>query len=232
MTALAARDANLVLESKDPTFEFINYYGNTSLFALDVLRRHGRLSDMRLLSVGCLMPHLADYLAIFDTVHHNTITETRLPLPAEQCPARLVLHRRDLFELPPLEIDCIISHAAIHCFNDTRYGNTNSAEGWQKPYQTAAKLREIAGRPVPAIVSIAVHREEGFFDNNAHLGHEKFIRSFEQTGWKLQDHFFDYVCGGITQRPEYMELSYRRSKTLPETPSSPKEWIVGNYYFA
>jgi len=221
-----------MLESKDPTFEFINYHGNTSLFALAALRGHGRLSEMRLLSVACLMPHLADYLAIFDTVHHSTLTETRLPLPPERSPAKLVLHRRDLFELPLLEIDCIISHAAIHCFNDTRYGNVNTAEGWQKPYQTAAKLREIAGRAVPTIVSIAVHREEGFFDNNTHLSHEKFIRSFEQAGWKLRDHFFDYVCGGIPQRPEYLELGYRRSKTLPETPGSPKEWVVGNYYFA
>jgi hypothetical protein len=221
-----------MLESKDPSFEFINYYGNTSLFALDVLRGHGQLSQMRLLSVGSLMPHLADYLAIFHTVHHNTMTETRLPLPPEQCPAKLVLHRRDLFELSPLAVDCIISHAASHCFNDTRYGNEHSTAGWEKPYRAAARLREIAGRAVPAVVSIAVHRQEGFFDNNTHLDHEKFVRSFEQAGWTLKEHFFDYVCGGIPQRPEYLEWEYRRSKTLPKAPASPKEWVVGNYYFA
>jgi hypothetical protein len=221
-----------MLESKDPTFEFINYYGNTSLFALSALRRLGRLDEMRLLSIGSLMPHLADYLALFHTVHHNTMTETRLPLPADMCPAKLTLHRRDFFELPPLDIDCVISHAAIHCFNDTRYGNSSSDAGWSKPYQAARKIREIAGRNVPAIVSIAVHQEEGFFDNNTHLGHEKFVSSFQEAGFTLKDHFFDYVCGGITQKPEYLETKYRRSKELPALPAPPREWVVGNYYFA
>jgi hypothetical protein len=221
-----------MLESKDPTFEFVNYYGNTSLFALSALRQHGRLEDMRLLSVGSLMPHLADYLALFHTVHHNTMTDTRLPVSPEQSPARLVIHRRDLFELSRLDIDCIISHAAIHCFNDSRYGNASSDAGWSKPYRAAQKLREIAGESVPAIVSVAVHREEGFFDNNTHLAHEKFVRSFEEAGFKLREHFFDYVCGGITQRPEYLETSYRRSKELPPVPAPPREWVVGNYYFA
>jgi hypothetical protein len=221
-----------MLESKDPTFEFVNYYGNTSLFALSVLRNRGRLEDMRLLSIGSLMPHLADYLALFHTVQHNTMTETRLPLSAELCPAKLTLHRRDFFELPSLEIDCVISHAAIHCFNDTRYGNASTEAGWRKPYQAAAKIAEIAGRNVPAIVSIAVHESEGFFDNNSHLGHEKFVRSFQDAGYTLKDHFFDYVCGGIAQQPEYLETRYRRSKQLPPTPASPREWVVGNYFFA
>jgi hypothetical protein len=222
-----------MLESIDPTFEFVNYYGNTSLFALDVLRRHGRLSDLKLLSVACLMPHLANYLAVFDTVHHNSMTDTRLPVPADQTPAKLVLHRQDLFDLPRLEVDCVISHAALHCLNDTRYGNANSAAGWAKPYRAAAKLREVAGRPVPAVVSVAVHRDEGFFDNNAHLGHAAFVRSFEAAGFALRDHFFDYVCGGIAQRPEYLDPAYRRSKDLPPAPpANPREWVVGNYYFA
>ena len=222
-----------MLESTDPKFEFVNYHGNTSLFALSAFRRHGRLSDMRLLSVACLMPHLADYLGIFDTVHHNTLTETRLPLAAEECPAKLVVHRRDLFELPQLDVDCVISHAAIHCFNDTRYGNASTTEGWAKPYRAAAKLREIAGRTVPTVVSVAVHQEEGFFDNNAHLGHARFVESFEAAGFGLKDHFFDYVCGGIAQQPEYLEPAWRRSKTLPpHPPAKPREWVVGNYYFA
>lgn len=221
-----------MLESKDPAFEFVNYHGNTSLFALDVLRRHGRPSDMRLLSVGCLMPHLADYLAIFAAVHHATMTETRLPVPPGGCPADLVLHRGDLFDLGRLDVDCVISHAAIHCFNDTRYGNAPAADGWGKPYRAATKLREIAGRAVPTVVSVAVHREERFFDNNAHVGHEKFVASFERAGFTLKQHFFDYVCGGIAQRPEYLELEYRRCDRLPAVPASPREWVAGNYYFA
>src|SRR5580765_6278338 len=114
------------------------------------------------------------------------MTQTHLPISIEQSPAKLMLHRKDFFDLPTLDIDCVISHAAIHCLNDTRYGNNCTSDGWQKPYQVPAKLREIAGRPVPTIVSISVAREEGFFDNNTHLSHEKFTRCFEQSGWKLQ----------------------------------------------
>ena len=221
-----------MLESNDPKMEFVNYYGNTSLFALDVLQRHGTLADMKLLSIACLMPHLANYLAIFRAVHHNTMTQTHLPIPIEQSPAKLTFHRKDFFELAPLDIDCVISHAAIHCLNDTRYGNECTTEGWRKPYQAPAKLRQIAGRTVPAIVSIAVGGDEGFFDNNVHLSHEKFIRSFEQSGWKLRDYFFDYVCGGIPQRPEYLAPEYRRAKCLPEQFEWSRHWVVGNYYFA
>lgn len=187
---------------------------------------------MNLLSIACLMPHLADYAAIFKRVYHNTLVETRLPFPSK-AEGRFELVQRDLFEIPPMQIDCIISHAAIHCFNDTRYGNSNTADGYRKPYQTAKKLREIAGdRTVPAIVSIAVNREEGFFDNNTHLSHEKFVQSFESAGFTLRDHFFDYVCGGLTQQLEYLQPEFRRSKTLPNVVESPKHWVAGNYYFA
>lgn len=221
-----------MLESNDPTFEFVNYYGNTSLFALAAFRQLGPLADLRLLSVGSLMPHLADYLGLFRAVHHNTMTETKLPLPAEECPAELSLHRQDLFTLGRLDVDCVVSHAALHCMNDTRYGNARSDAGQAKPYRAAAKLREIAGRVVPTVVSVAVHREEGLYDNNAHLSHDAFVRSFEEAGFTLRDHFFDYVCGGIPQRPEYLETVYRRSRVLPAVPSSTREWVVGNYHFA
>src|SRR5579862_4883691 len=221
-----------MLDSADPKFEFINYHGNTSLFALDILRKRGRLEEMKLLSIACLMPHLADYLALFHTVHHNTLVETRLPLPAESFPAKFVPHKIDFFDLPNIEFDCVISHAAIHCFNDSRYGNSTNASGWQKPYQVPQKLRQLIGRrQVPIIVSIAVNREEGFFDNNAHLSHDKFIRCFKESGFELQNHYFDHVCGGITQLPKYMEPEYRRSKTLPQNSGNPKEWVAGNYYF-
>src|SRR5881227_67647 len=98
-----------VLESSDPRLEFINYYGNTSLFALDVLRRRGNLSEMKLLSIGSRMPHLADYLGLFHTVHHNTMVRTCLPLPPERFGARLAMHQCDLFELGALDVDCVIS---------------------------------------------------------------------------------------------------------------------------
>jgi hypothetical protein len=221
-----------MLVSNDPKFEFINYHGNTSMFALEILRCRGPLEKMKLLSIACLMPHLADYLALFHTVHHNSLVTTRLPLPPELFAAKFVEHQIDFFDLPPMEIDCVISHAAIHCFNDSRYGNNTSSDGWQKPYQVPAKLRQIVGnKPTPVIASIAVNRTEGFYDNNVHLSHERFIESFRKAGFELREYFFDYVCGGIPQKPEYLDFGYRRSKELPENQANPKEWVAGNYYF-
>jgi hypothetical protein len=221
-----------MLESNDPRLEFVNYYGNTSNFALRILQTHGELKTMSLLSLGCLMPHFADYLAIFRAVYHVTMATTRLPFAVAQSPAKLVLLQQDFFTLQSLQVDCVISHAAIHCFNDSRYGNIHSPSGFQKPYQVPAKLREIVGdRRVPTIVSISVNRQDGFFDNNTHLSHDKFVAAFARAGFELKDYFFDYVCGGIPQKPEYLNVEYRRSKKLPEACESPRQWVVGNYYF-
>jgi len=186
---------------------------------------------MKLLSIACRMSHLADYLGIFHTVYHNTMMETLLPFTSEQFPARYVEYRQDFFSMPPLDVDCVMSHSAIHCFNDSRYGNAAASDAWEKPYQAATKLRQIVGdRKIPAFITVPVNRHENFRDNNVHLLHEKFIRSFEQAGFMLQDHYFDYVSGGLTQNRGYLELPYRRSQDLP-TETLAKEFVIGNYYF-
>jgi len=216
-------------ESEDPRFEFVDYYGNTSIFALQSVRRHGEFKSMNLLSIACLRAHLVDYMSIFRSVHHVTMVETRLPIPPGPS---FHMHQQDFFSLPSLDVDCVISHAAIHCFNDTRYGNAPCADGFEKPYQVPAKLRQITGqKKLPVIVSIAVNREEGFFDNNAHLAHDKFVAAFESSGFQLQDYFFDYLCGGIPPKPQYLDVEYRRSKNLPEATGSRWHYVIGNYYF-
>jgi len=215
-----------------PDLEYVDFYGNTSLFALEVLRRRGPLSEMRLLSLGNKMAHLADYLALFASIYHNTMIETAVP--SQQSLAELIVLREDFFGLPPLPVDCVISQAAIHCLNDTRYDNAGSTAGWKKPYQAAAKLREIlGGKSVPVIVSIAAHHTESFIDDNARLGHEEFIASFADAGFTLQEHFFDYLCYGLPFRPEYLESGYRRSRLLPtmEQAPGPYNYVIGNYYF-
>lgn len=214
-----------------PDLEYVDFYGNTSLFALEVLRRRGPLGEMRLLSLGNKMAHLADYLALFAKIYHNTMIQTAVP--SQQSFAELILLREDFFALPPLPVDCVISQAAIHCLNDTRYGNRGSTAGWKKPYQAAQKLREILGsKSVPVIVSIAAHHTDSFIDDNARLAHEEFISSFAKAGFTLQEHFFDYLCYGLPFRPEYLELGYRRSQHLPPIEQAgPYNYVIGNYYF-
>jgi hypothetical protein len=210
--------------------EVIDFWSNTSLYALEVIQRHGDLKKMKLLSIGNRMANLADYLAVFGSIYHNTLLKTLLP----DSSGKLEILKEDFFELPELEVDCVISQAAIHCLNDTRYGNEGNSTGWGRPYQAGAKLRQILGnRNVPVVVSIAVHRTESLIDDNARLAHDKFVISFTQAGFKLEDYFFDYLCYGMPARAEYLETKYRRSRVLPDDSEAPNEYnyVIGNYYF-
>jgi hypothetical protein len=221
-----------LLVETDARLEYIDYYGNTSLFALEVLRTYGPLNQMRLLSLGSRMANLADYLSLFSVVYHSTVVETFFPIQANKFPAKLVLLQGDFFELPTLEVDCVISPATIHCFSDISYGNIRSRDRWQRAYKAAVKLRQIVGeKPVPVIVNIAVNKNEYFSNRHIHLAHEKFIDSFAKAGFALQEYFFDYLSGGLPRRPEYFDVQYRRAKRLPPPSSSPSDCVVGNYYF-
>jgi len=199
-----------------------------------VIQQHGPLHEKRLLSLGNRMSHLADYLALFGTVYHSTWLKTYFPVPSGENSGNIVLLERDFFELDPIDLDCVISQASIHCLNDSRYGNTGTGPGWQRPYQAAAKLRHIIGdRAIPVVVSIAVHRTESLIDDNARLAHEKFVQSFLDAGFSLQQYFFDYLCYGMPQRTEYLDVKYRRSRDLPTEAQAPSEYnyVIGNYYF-
>lgn len=225
--SIAAND----LEDK---LEFIDFWSNTSLFALEVLQKHGPLKQMRLLSLGARMANLADYIGLFGTVYHNTTLKTVFPVALDRSPSQLILLRGDFFDLPAMDVDCIISQATIHCLNDSRYGNQATRIARQRPYQAAAKLRQIIGeRSIPVVVSIAVHRTEALIDDNARLAHEKFVQSFLSAGFSLQEYFFDYFCFGMPQLTQYLDVRYRRAKDLPtdEQASSEYNYVIGNYYF-
>lgn len=229
--AQTAADGNVVDENK---VEFIDFYGNTSLFALEVMQRHGTLNQMRLLSLGNRMSHLADYVAVFGTVYHSTLLKTLFPIATTGPSRNLVVLEEDFFQLTPLPVDCVISQASIHCLNDSRYGNPANKAGWRRPYQAAKKLREIIGeRSIPIVVSIAVHRKESMIDDNARLSHEEFVESFRDAGFSLREHFFDYWCHGMPQRAEYFKEQYRRATELPKDEQAPSEYnyVIGNYYF-
>lgn len=214
--------------------EFIDFYGNTSLFALEVMQCHGTLNEMTLLSLGNRMSHLADYVALFGAIYHSTLLETQVPDTLDGRSRKLEILIGDFFELPKLDVDCVVSQAAIHCLNDTRYGNQGNASGWQRPYQAAAKLRQIIPeKPIPIVISIATHRTESLIDDNARLAHDRFVDSFEASGFSLQRYFFDYLCYGMPAREEYLTPPYRRAKELPDDKDAPGEYnyVIGNYYF-
>lgn len=221
-------------DSLEHEIEVIDFWSNTSLYALEMIQRHGELKNMKLLSIGNRMAHLADYLAIFDYIYHNTLLKILVPDSSCLSSGKLEVLQGDFFDLPELDVDCVISQAAIHCLNDTRYGNEGNSTGWGRPYQAAGKLKQIIGKKcVPVVVSIATHETESLIDDNARLAHEKFVRSFTDAGFSLEDHFFDYLCYGMPARTEYLDPKYRRSRDLPGDKEAPNEYnyVIGNYYF-
>ena len=76
--------------------EVIDFWGNTSLFALEVIQRHGPLNEMSLLSLGNRMAHLADYVAVFGKVYHSTLLKTMFPVSLNSVRKRVL---RGFFQL-------------------------------------------------------------------------------------------------------------------------------------
>jgi hypothetical protein len=216
----------------DAKNEYVDYYGNTSLFALETFRKFGSYEKMNLLSLGTRMAHLIDYIAVFKHVYHNSMVPINLPVVFDERRSNFSVLKRDFFDLSPLQVDCVISQATIHCLNDTRYQNASSLESREKPYQVAARLKEIIGnRKIPIIISIAVHNNEDLSDGNAHLGHSKFVESFARAGFSLEECFFDFLCNGIPLKMEYFEPRYRRADVLPIDAAKSHEYVIGNYLF-
>ena len=180
------------------------------------------------------MSHLADYLAIFREVHHATLVKTCLPFTPEQSPAKFVLHQQDFFTLPSLDIESASSHMPLFiALTIPATANEHSAEGIQKPYRAAAKLRQIVGeKRVPAVVSIAVNRDEGSFDNNTHLSTINSSRLSKRPA-SACGIISSITCMPVESRTK-MNISMWNiadPAQFPESSGSPKDWVVGNYYF-
>jgi hypothetical protein len=211
--------------------EIADHYANTSLYFLELLAKRGALCDMRVLSLGSRVSHITDYVGLFRTLYHNTTVPTYLPMDESELSGRFVLLERDFFELPPLEVDAVISQAAIHCLSDSRYGNQPSLNE-RRPYAVGRKLRQILPlRPVPIVVSVAVNRDEYLLDTLTHLSHDAFIESFTSEGFALQDSYFDYLSGGWPLEEEYQKPQYRRHPFLPVSSVAQWHYVQGTYFF-
>jgi hypothetical protein len=207
-----------------PAPEQPDYYAVASRYALERLREHGDFSRMTLLCCTARMCHLADYVAIFGSVHHSSIVETDWP-PGRKDP---IFHHGDFFDLQPLAIDCVISHATMHCVGDTRYGNAKTA--MERAYQFPGHLRSIAGKTVPTFVTVAVNREERNWENNRCLSHDRVVKSFVDAGFALRDFYFDYLSGGSNNNRQFHNC--RQEKALPVIGTEGIQYVVGTYYFS
>jgi hypothetical protein len=200
-------------------------------YALHRLTDHGRLSEMKLVCCTARMYHLADYAALFGTVYHSSMHETHWP-PSGRGDS--ISYVGDLFDLEPLPVDCIISHATMHCLSDTRYGNETQTDKspMVRPYLFPAQLRRMVGdRSLPTFVTVAVNHDERDWENNRWLSHEGVLKCFGASGSNLQDYYFDYLTGGCTNPDRFRADAYRQAKDLPPPSLEGVDYVMGTYYF-
>src|SRR5438128_2073382 len=76
----SSQASDTVVSETSSKLEHIDYYGNTSLYALEILKQNGLFSGLQLLSLGSRMAHLADYLALFSAIYHSTMVDVVLPV--------------------------------------------------------------------------------------------------------------------------------------------------------
>jgi len=211
--------------------EELDYHALASRYALHRLTDYGALSEMKLLCCTARMCHLADYAALFGTVYHSSMLETHWPPSERRDP---IFYRGDFFDLEPLPVDCVISHTTMHCVSDTRYGNAIMTEKspMARPYLFPAQLRRIIGdRSVPTFVTVAINHEERDWENNRWLSHESVLKCFAESGFNLQDYYFDYLTGGCINPDRFRTAAYRQTKELPPPSLEGVDYVVGTYYF-
>ena len=132
---------------------------------------------------------------------------------------------RSAEELYMNEVKVCISHAAIHCMNDTRYGNKGQKKG--RPYLFAGKLCELCPNVQHVIVSVPVNEKEHMADNATWLSDRKFIKSFTDHGFVLKNTAYDKHC---LPENEYSQ-SDRITKEFPSDYCKSHPYVAGNYYF-
>src|SRR5580704_17600525 len=140
--------------------ELPDYYAFTSAFMLEMLLRSGRAPQRSsVLSVGCRVDHLISFTALFKNVFHFTMVEME---GAAEILAKLEKYNfhqfvGDFFSVEPerfcnttgsSEVDIVLSHAAVHCMSELRYGNAAALKsdqwgGIERPYFFARKLRQL-----------------------------------------------------------------------------------------
>lgn len=210
--------------------ESYSYYASTQCFANECL--HLDFSGkIHLLSMAGKVEHIVPMIPMCEELVHISM----MPMDDEYELNGLITkpiktYYEDFFALETDEllkrVNCMISHAAIHCMNDTRYGNDPTGREF-KSYLFAQRLVVICPNIEMAIVSVPVNENDCIKDNSSYLSNNKFIDSFEKAGFKLVKTLYDKNClkGNLYEKGE------RFSDAFPADYCTNHRYVVGNYCF-
>lgn len=212
--------------------EIYDDYCFTSAFMLYELDRTGvDLSKTHCLSIGCRIGNLIGFIPLFKSMIHCSI----IPMEEREDALKILQGKiceeftGDFFTLSGNEkfklIDVALSHVAIHCMDDTRYGNRGG--NVDRPYKFAGRLKELCPNAKHIIVSVPVNVEGSDKENNIVLSNQKFIDSFINEGYMLDCVVYDKA----TLEREYVQGT-RLTRAFPEEYLKNHLCVVGNYHFS
>ena len=212
--------------------ENYGYYSATTMFMHRKMKEIWGEEKINLLSVGGRVAYVVPMIPFCTNLLHLSMIpmeeKDELKNICDNCNINQMVG--DFFEFRSTEefkrINVLVSHATIHCMNDTRYGNDVSNREF-KSYLFAKKLVELCPNIKYAIVSVPVNLEEAIVNNSTHLSDRKFIKSFEDEGFRLESCLYDKKC---LSENEY-ECGERFSKEFPIDYGRQHQYVVGNYCF-
>lgn len=215
--------------------EDYDYYSLTTAFMINELKNElknegGGFEGKICLSVGCKIGYLVVMLPLFKKVIHSTMEEM-----CEKEEVNKIFENKimevcgDFMQLAEeeslKEVEVVLSHATIHCMQDSRYGN-KFVEG-ETPYCFSNKLSSICPNAKHIIVSVPVNDNDNIVDNGSWLCDQKFIDSFVSNGYRIQAKLYDKNC--LAQN--LYDVNDRVSREFPREYAKNHAYIIGNYHF-
>lgn len=205
--------------------ESYDYYSATTTFMVNNI---SRVDSKIVFSLGGRVQQIVPLLGMLDRLYHCSVIRMKHDIDLRNLPGAcdFIAIYEDFFNIEHRkefdEINIVISHACIHCLNDTRYFNN---EEEFRSYKVARRINELFPNVNMVILSAAVNKMGCIKDNSSFLCEEQLVESFLSNGFFLDEKFYDLECG--------MEHVYcvgdRFLKNIPDLDVD--KYVIGNYCF-
>lgn len=224
-----AANGLIFLAQNKKGIEEYDYYEFTTSLLVKVVHDY-KLYDKIALSLGGKVGGVITVANLFCKVFHCSM------MPMLECndfkkiygDNKLIEFNMDFWELEDdrlRNVEVMFSHAAIHCLNDTRYGN--KVNDLNRIKNVPRRLKEICPKLKYIVISVPVNMDDHFMDNNTWLGNDDFIDAFESVGYRLNEVIYDKKCLGDNK----WEDGERFSMEFPAEYCLKHKYIVGNFFF-
>lgn len=209
--------------------EIYDTYSASTYFFMDNINMIQ--GERNVLSMGGMVRYIVPLMGMVNRITHCSMIEVcdeseLMFLFGEGKHKNFIIKYGDFFDINPgdesLEnLNIMVSHVALHCMNDTRYGNE-----WNnnlRTYKFVKQLMNVCPNMKHVLVSVPVYYEDVVRNNNTLLDNEKFIKMFEDEGFILKDKLYD-------KHGDY-KVGERFTYDFPVEFCKNERSVVGNFYF-